>query len=277
MIKKIGVIGNRTKPKLVPTVKVLEKACKERGVRVFVEEGLADLFQKPRVFTPPVPEDFDFVVAMGGDGTFLRAARMTVPREIPVLGVNLGSLGFLTEIQEPKLRRALSNVLSGDYVIEHRMVLEAQAEGVNEPLYAVNDVVVCMANVGRMITVGLYVDGEYVKSVSADGVIVSTPTGSTAYSLAAGGPIVFPVMEAIVFTPICPHTLAFRPIIFPSTKVVELEIQQEDAVMVVDGQLRYELHPKDRIRVIRASLDLKIVKAGESTFFEILRTKLHWG
>jgi NAD+ kinase len=219
------------------------------------------------------------VVAVGGDGTILNAARILVPADVPVLGVNLGTLGFLAEVVPRDLHRAMGKVLAGKHTIEERMLLKARIGDSGAWHYALNDLVIDKGGISRVIELHVWIDDHFVGSYKADGLIVSTPTGSTAYSLSAGGPIMNPKMRAIVATPICPHSLAVRPLVIDQDEVLKVEVASDHEKMTfnVDGQESHRLRSGDVMMAAAAVPTLKLVRVGSRTFYEILRTKLKWG
>jgi NAD+ kinase len=225
----------------------------------------------------------DLLLSLGGDGTLLRGARMVSPFGVPVMGVNLGFLGFLTSVAPAELDRAFADLVAGRVVSDKRMVLKARvvaADGTpRESFLALNDAVLHKGGFARVIRLGIYADGQEVGTYRADGIILSTPTGSTAYSLSAGGPIVSPTIDCIIATPICPHTLAVRPLVLPATEKVEVELlsASEELVLTVDGQDGAHLAPGDRLIVERAPNSLHLVRLPGQTFFDTLRRKLRWG
>jgi NAD+ kinase len=224
----------------------------------------------------------DAVVAVGGDGTLLNAVRLLQGSDRLLLGINVGGLGFLTDAAEPKLEASIERLLAGRYRIEPRMLVEARfapRRGVAVAVAGLNDVVV-HAPRARMLELGLRVAGVDLGRTLADGVIVATPSGSTAYSLSAGGPVVSPRIEALVVTPISPHTLSLRPLVVAADEVIEILLERSGATtaeLTIDGQQSWEMAPGDRIEVCRAPHDLKLVVTGDRTFYDTLRTKLGWG
>jgi NAD+ kinase len=228
----------------------------------------------------------DLVIALGGDGTLLRAARAVVGTEIPVLGVNLGRLGFLTAVPASELEAGLETVLGGGALLDHRFTLrarnEGEGEGATDNLFALNDIVVHTSGAARVTPLTLHVGRgatrEEVGSFAADGVILATPTGSTAYSMSAGGPIIVPEVECIVVTPICPHSLAVRPLVIPASQEVcvrSLDPEAEHQV-TVDGQMEHALAPTDTVVVEREAHPVGLVRLPGQTFFGTLRRKLNW-
>jgi NAD+ kinase len=228
----------------------------------------------------------DLVVALGGDGTLLRAARSVVGTDVPVLGVNLGRLGFLTALPDSELESGLETVVGGQAELDHRFILRARIEREGESsdgnLFALNDIVVHTSGAARVTPLTLHVGSgaarEEVGSFAADGVIIATPTGSTAYSMSAGGPIIVPDVECIVITPICPHSLAVRPLVIPATQEVSVRSLDTDAghQVTVDGQVERVLDPAETVVVSREERPVKLVRLPGQTFFGTLRRKLNW-
>ncbi len=224
----------------------------------------------------------DMVLVLGGDGTLLAVARLAGDREVPILPVNLGSLGFLTSVKLDELYAVLEEVLAGKHRISDRIQLDTEVVrggSVWQRHRALNDAVLSKATLARIIDMELSIDGRYVCSYRADGLIIATPTGSTAYSLSAGGPIVYPLLDSFVITPICPHSLTNRPLAIPDSMELELGFQAGDnaAYLTVDGQVGVELHAGDRVKIRKAATRLKLVRPLRKTYFEILRSKLKWG
>jgi NAD+ kinase len=218
----------------------------------------------------------DFVIAMGGDGTLLRAARYIKESSIPLIGVNLGSLGFLTEIVIDELYPSLEKILSGNYRIEERIVLSSTFP-TGKTFYALNDIVLHMGTSGRIIGIEIEINGSPLAKFSADGLIISTPTGSTAYSLAAGGPILHHGLEAQILTPICPHTLGLRSMVFSIDEEISIRLVKGKGIFVVDGQITVEVNETFSFTVTKADYKILLVRATQRDFYEILRTKLNWG
>lgn len=226
--------------------------------------------------------EFDLLIVLGGDGTFLSAVRRLGGRPIPILGVNLGFLGFLTEIQLQDLYPTLDALLSGGLAYERRMTLEGEVERRGEPIRrfrVLNDVVVNKGALARISELSVRVDGVYLTNYRSDGVIVSTPTGSTAYSLSAGGPIVCPDLPSILISPICPHTMSHRPIILPPGVEIEIDLCERngDVFVTLDGQEGVEFFEGDRVRVRKGSSDVLFVRSPSRDYFGVLRSKLRWG
>lgn len=278
----VGVVGN---PRYSHLGAVLEHLAREAPAR-----GIA-LYSEPRLdpFWPcPVPHLYGAplhaLISFGGDGTLLRAARVLGSREIPILGVNLGRVGFLTTATRETLDQALTALVTGDYVLERRQALAASivtADGrVRSTQTALNDVAIHKGGVARVIRVDVFIEGENVGPYSADGIIVATPTGSTAYSLSAGGPIVVPGVEAIIITPICAHTLAVRPLVVPAwyrIVIHPVEGWAEDLLVSFDGQTGTTLVAGESVRVQRSDTPVSLVRLSNDGYFNRMRQKLQWG
>jgi len=230
-------------------------------------------------------EDFsdglDLVVVIGGDGTLLRAAQLILSSDVPVLGVKLGGLGFLTEVQPEELDPMLERVIGGDYVCMERMAIEGRivGDGKSETFRALNEVAITCAGMPRVINLDAWVDGVFVTSFTADGLLVSTPTGSTAYNMAAGGPIVHPAMKCITITPVCPHTLTSRPLVIPDSATVTVNLADEHKAVHVspDAQQTWPLLPGQKVEIRAAEHGLRLVCSPSMSYYDILRAKLRWG
>jgi NAD+ kinase len=240
------------------------------------------LENEPEPLVPPLPPETEFIVVMGGDGTLLSVARHYVDLGIPILGVNVGGLGFLTEISLDELYPSMEQVLAGDFEVEERLMLTARLcrEGrVCREEHVLNDAVINKGALARIVELTTWIDGEYLTTYRADGLIVSTPTGSTAYTLSAGGPISYPTLRHLILLPICPFTLSNRPIILPDRVTVAVTFGDKirDTYLTIDGQVGQPLLPGDRLEVSAAPRNLKLIKSPHRSYFEILRTKLGWG
>jgi len=286
-VSKVGVLARGDLGEAGPTLRDLVHWLTARGIEVCLEERTARLVMDLAAActvgsAAEVAADADALVVLGGDGTLL-AASHAVQKPIPVLGVNFGSLGFLTEITLAELYPALEGVLAGTYRYEERRMLHAvvRREGRPESTGDVlNDVVITKAAFSRIIELEVYVDGVFVSSFRADGLIISSPTGSTAYNLAAGGPILHPLLPAIVLTPICPHMLSNRPLVLGDGVTIEVRLRDArdgDVQITLDGQKGFPLAPRDTVTVTRSAHAIRLVKAPERNYFEVLRTKLKWG
>jgi len=278
---RIGLIVNPAKKGIFSRVRGLVDWLHQRGCEVLLDGELGDALDRDgRLERHELAARSDVVVVFGGDGTLLNAAHAVSAHDTPILGVNSGGLGFLTETTLDEVRQSLERILSEGYDVQRRMMLSAEVVGREDAaLHALNDMVVSRFRLGRVIQLAAYVDGGFVTSYVCDGMIVSTPTGSTAYNLSANGPIVHPRLESVILNPICPHTLTNRPLIVPPESRVRLEIEsQDECLLTADGQERIGgLHRGDAIRLKRSRRSVTLIRSGERNFFNILRTKLHWG
>ena len=255
-----------------------------RGHTAVLEKETADL--APTASTAvasraELPGQVDMLIVLGGDGTLLSMARAVGDLGVPLLGVNLGGLGFLTATTLDEMIPALEAYLNGHMAIEERMLLAARIVRNGQPIgeyAALNDVVITKSAMSRIIDLSVSVDGRYATAYRADGLIISTPTGSTAYSLSAGGPILFPTMDAVVLTPICSHTLTNRPMVVPGTDRIEVTLLADQEVMAtMDGQVGVGLREGDTVEIRKAAARIRLVRFPQKDFFSVLRTKLKWG
>jgi|UniRef100_A0A7C4XAS2 NAD+ kinase len=255
-MQNVKIVINKKKPDVEKNLKAAYKTLNKMGFRIS---------EKP-----------DFVIALGGDGTLLSAVNLYAQKEIPILGVNLGGLGFLTDVKFSQFQKILEMIKKNKYRIENRMLIGAEIE--NDYFFALNDITICTRNPGRVIEFSATIDGEYICRFIADGIIIATPTGSTAYSLATGGPILLPIVEAIIMTPIAPHTLSVRPIVLPPESIIEIQVGKKgSAILVADGQRSYILKPEQVIRFKKTDFYVKLIKPIKSSFFKTLKEKLKWG
>jgi NAD+ kinase len=279
---KVGVVGNPRYGDLTGVLEQMAIAAPHRGITLYSEPRLESFWNRDVPSFDSV--ELDALITFGGDGTLLRGARLLGGRETPILGVNLGRVGFLTTATRESLDAALESLVSGKFEIERRQALRAairDAEGeTRSTQMAVNDVTVHKGGVARVIRVNVFIQGDNVGPYSADGIIVATPTGSTAYSLSAGGPIVVPGVEAIIVTPIAAHTLAVRPLVVPATYRIVIEPiagWSDDLLVSFDGQTGTTLAPGESVEVRRADHRVCLIRLGGDGFFGRMRQKLHWG
>ena len=281
-IKKVGIIANTAKEGSGGYTAGLRKWLLERGLEVYLEEGIAAETGLLEPEKSGLWMQADLIVVFGGDGTILRTARLLSEQDVSIIGINLGVFGYLTEVNLDEMYLALEEILSGRFQVETRMMLYAEILKGDVLLHrgsVLNDVVVNRGNLSRLVELETSVDGSYLTTFKADGLIVATPTGSTAYSLAAGGPIVFPELDCIIINPICPHTLTNRPVILPEDVVVEviLNTREPGATVTMDGQISFPVNYKDRVLIKRSEQVTKLVSSPQRGYLEILRTKLGWG
>ncbi|MDQ3908114.1 MAG: NAD(+)/NADH kinase [Acidobacteriota bacterium] len=224
----------------------------------------------------------DLIVVLGGDGTMIATARLLDDRNVPVVGINFGSLGYLTEVRVEEMSAALDSILAGDYRIDRRVMLDAELRRSDRVVLrnqVLNDAVVSKSALARIVEIETLIDSQFVNLFRADGLIVSTPTGSTAYNLSAGGPIIYPSMNAVVITPICPHTLSNRPLVVPDSCEIEviLRTPREEVALTLDGQVGVPLEEGDRVRITKSRTTFNLVQPPNRNYFEVLRGKLKWG
>lgn len=281
-VEKVGIIGKRNNRQAVTMVRDLVRWLREREVQVFVEQDMAAVVgDVPSWPEGEISDAMDILVVLGGDGTLLSVIRKAGEYEVPILGVNLGGLGFLTEITQEELLPVLDNVLQGKFQTHERVALRASVVRKSREVgvfRVLNDAVINKGALARIISLKTTINGEYVATFRADGLILSTPTGSTAYSLSAGGPIVYPSVKTIVITPICPHTLTNRPIIVPDNVIVKttLESESEEVFLTLDGQTGFPLQRGDTVEVRKAPGRVLLIESPDKGYFEVLRTKLGW-
>ena len=285
MIKTVGIISRPRREDIARVVPPLVNWLQERGVQVSCDSETNDCLGAVAVQArkrEDLPTCTDLLIVLGGDGTLLSAARLAADRKVPILAVNMGGLGFLTTVPQDEMYSILEEIFAGKNRVSERVMLEAEivrAGAVVKRQIALNDAVLNKSALARIMDLELRVDGEYVTTYKADGLILSTPTGSTAYSLAAGGPIVYPIVEAFVITPICPHTLTNRPIVIPDSAKIEIDFKADDnaVYLTLDGQVGVELSRGDHVRVRKAPETLHLVRPAKKAYYQVLRSKLKWG
>ena len=280
----IGILSRPRREQLSVVVPSLLKWLEARGIKTALDEETAAALPTGSKGQPrsAVADASQLLLVLGGDGTMLAAARLAAPRRIPILPINMGSLGFLTSFTLDELYPALEETLAGNSSISQRVMLQAElvrAGSVIESQSALNDVVIHKGALARMIQLELNINSDFVCRYRADGLIVSSPTGSTAYSLSAGGPIVHPAVEAFIITPICPHMLTDRPVVVRDYSQLEIKMNgdAESVYLTLDGQRGVPLEPTDILRVQRAKEHLQLIQPPKKPYFEILRNKLKWG
>lgn len=282
--KTVGIIFKHDFEPALSEARKLAQWLMDCGVAVFSEEMRAtakfNVFPEERSV---IPQDADFVIVLGGDGTLLGAARRVAGYGVPILGVNLGGLGFLTEVPLRRLYAVVERMLEGRLEVESRLMLETTVTRKGEEVCrfrVLNDVVINKGALARIIDLDVYIDEQFLTTFRADGLIVSTPTGSTAYNLSAGGPILYPTMSSYILTPICPFTLTNRPIILPDSATIYITLSrksEERVVLTFDGQVGFDLLYADRVAIYKSRERIRLIKSPDHSYFEILRTKLGWG
>ncbi|HEV2903794.1 MAG TPA: NAD(+)/NADH kinase [Pyrinomonadaceae bacterium] len=288
-IKRIGVVVKPHQPDALATLCRLTERLNQLNVslvgtpeldyeRIEHETGCA----VPVVENEEIARQVDLMLVLGGDGTMIATSRLIGDTEVPVMGVNYGGLGYLAEFRIEELFTALEPILAGDYKLERRLMLAVElrrGEDLVTCNRVLNDVVVNKSALARIIEIETYLDDQFVNSFRADGLIVATPTGSTAYNLSAGGPIIFPSMNAVVITPICPFTLSNRPIVVPDDSLIEvrLKTEKEEVALTLDGQVGFPLAAGDRVVIRKSKTTFNLVQPKNRNYFDLLRDKLKWG
>ncbi len=281
-MNRIGIICKTGRPEPAGILKILLPWLTDKGYEVFIDEETAAFLQVRGYSRADIPSLSEVVIVFGGDGTMLGVARLIAGKGVPILGVNLGGLGFITEVNRDEVFEILDEMLSGKCSIEDRIMLAVRVQRNGKAVAdftVLNDVVINKGALARIIDLETYVSGKYVTTFRSDGLIISTPTGSTAYSLSAGGPILYPTLSSIVLTPICPHTLTNRPIVLPDNVaiLVTLRAASEDVFLTLDGQIGFSLQRDDTVEVMKALFTTKLLIPMERDYFHVLRTKLKWG
>ena len=288
-IKRIGLVVKPHQPEALKTICELTQWLAARGIElVGGPEIERDRIQQQtgcsvrEVPSDKLAQEVDLVLVLGGDGTMIATARMIRDSDVPVLGVNFGGLGYLAEFRIEELHSALEAILAENYRLDKRVMLSVELLRGQESITknrVLNDVVINKSALARIIEIEAYFNQQFVNSFRADGLIVSTPTGSTAYNLSAGGPVIFPSMNAIVITPICPFTLSNRPIVVPDDADIELRLKtdKEDVALTLDGQVGFALQVEDRVMIKKSNTTFKLIQPANRNYFDVLRDKLRWG
>jgi NAD+ kinase len=288
-IRRVGVLVKPDHPETVKSICRLLEWLTPRGIKLVAgprveraeierETGCAVEILEYEELAASV----DMIVVLGGDGTMIATARLLDNRDVPVVGINYGSLGYLTEVRVEEMTDALAAILEGNYHLDRRVMLAAELHRGEEKLLrnrVLNDVVISKSALARIIEIETWFDGQFVNCFRSDGLIVSTPTGSTAYNLSAGGPVVYPSMNAVVVTPICPHTLSNRPLVLPDDAEIELILKtpDEEVALTLDGQVGYRMQVGDRVLISKSRTTFNLMQPVNRNYFEVLRGKLRWG
>jgi NAD+ kinase len=285
-IGTVGIFGKYRDPSVGDHVARLIPYLVQRRLQPLVEESTANLVPAFSALSRPFDNlcsEIDLAIVIGGDGTLLNIARRLAPHGVPIVGVNLGRLGFLTDIAIENMIDEVGKILAGEFKTEQRLLLHAEVwrgDSAVHQAWALNDVIITKGELARLIEFETWLDGEFVSATRGDGIIVASPTGSTAYALSAGGPILHPNLPAIAIVPICPHTLSHRPIVVSGDSVVEVVMagpNEQHAHATFDGQTTFTLQDNDRVRVRRAPTPVELVHPAGRSHFDVLRRKLHWG
>ncbi|WP_447972247.1 NAD(+)/NADH kinase [Nitrospira sp. Kam-Ns4a] len=282
-MKAVGILTKPKFPDIKPILADLVTWLREQGKDVILDGKTAGLIGEPPLYQKShLATRCDVVLVLGGDGTMLNAARLVEERGVPILGINMGGLGFLTEVSLDQMYPALRRVFNQEFYLEERLMLRARIDRHGDHVAqatVLNDVVLSKGTLARMITLQISIDGQFVTTLRGDGLIVSTPTGSTAYSLSAGGPIMNPSVQALILTPICPHTLTHRPLLIPSTVALDVTLTSPDegAMTTFDGQVGVAMTQGDTVAIRASEHCTKLIRFPERTYYDVLRRKLKWG
>ncbi len=287
---KFGIVGNSQKENFTSVVSELLKKLDSSGIDYLIDEDIAEFLRESGASITMHKEAIcphhsvfsgsDIVIALGGDGTILRFSRQAAIQDKPILGVNLGKLGFLAEVSADELPECIDEILRGEYLVSNRLTIACSVPGAqNEEIFGINDVVIDRGGLLRVIDVEIYVDNDYLITFKGDGLIVSTPTGSTGYSLSCGGPIVAPDTDVLMITPVSPHTLNARPVIIPAEKTIRIVVYSPEPTVQLasDGQLQKLLSTPVELIFYRSSREIKLIKRKVRSFYDVLRSKLMWG
>jgi NAD+ kinase len=284
MIKNIGIFAKKSHPDVKVIIERIIAFLQSRDINLLIEKEFAPDSGKITITEKEnIPQESDLIIVFGGDGTLLSVSRLDNVTDIPILAVNLGDLGFLTDIRVEEITDMLGKLLDSDYDVEKRMMFDVQlkraGEGKLEKFIALNDIVINKGALARMIDLDTYVNEMFLNSYKADGLIISTPTGSTGYSLSAGGPIIYPSLKVIAIIPICPHTLTNRPIILDDEKeiMVTLRSGDDDVYLTMDGQVGVVMKIGDQVKVCKSHKNITLIKSPFRNYFEVLKEKLKWG
>lgn len=280
-MKRVGIVAKKGVPEAIEAVRDVLQWLEGKQFKVVLESRTASAMKMKGVPVERLPSRSDIILVFGGDGTLLSVARIVGEKGVPILGINLGTLGFITEISRDEVLENIDKIFSGDYKLEERIRLSADVyrKGKKTAQYsALNDVVLHKSALARIFELDIHINRQYVTTFRADGLIVSTPTGSTAHSLSAGGPVLYPTVESFLMTPICPHTLTSRPLVLPDDFILEAIIKSGDNVyLTLDGQEGFPLKLNDRIKIKKADFTTKLVQLHDRDYFYILRSKMKWG
>lgn len=281
-MNRIGIICKAGVPEPVEILKEFLPWLRQKGCETFVDTETASTLNMDGFPRSEIPSLSEIIIVIGGDGTMLSTCRLVAYKGVPVLGINIGGLGFITEVQLDELYETMEKVLSGECPIEERLMLTAQVRRLGELIaeyIVLNEVVINKAALARIIDLETYVNQNYVTTFKADGLIISTPTGSTAYSLSAGGPILYPTLDNIIITPICSHTLTNRAMVLPGDSIIKVILRSptERVYLTMDGQVGFSVMQNDVIEVSKALFKARLLIPCDRDYFQILRTKLKWG
>ncbi len=277
--KKVGFTLKPNAPELKELFLSIKKQFQEYGYEVFLEEESAKMIGLEGIDCDVMCKECDFLISLGGDGTLLSLVRRSYKYDKPVAGINAGNLGFLADVKIDEVENFLKQLKNGECRIDERMMIEGEIRTPEKKksFFAFNDVVITRPTISKMATIEVCVDGDLINKYRGDGLIISTPTGSTAYNLAAGGPVMYPLTKAFILTPICPHSLTQRPLVMPADFILGIQTPNKKLLVVIDGQDSYELEISDTLHIQGAKKSAKLLHRKERNYFRVLRDKLSWG
>ncbi|MCX8069106.1 MAG: NAD(+)/NADH kinase [Thermodesulfovibrionales bacterium] len=281
-MKRIGIFSKKVNNSFLKNIEIFIQRLVEKGCEVFIDSEIASFLNREGFSKHLIAEYAELIVVLGGDGTMLSAVRAIGDKQTPIIGVNMGNLGFITEINKESLLEIVDLILQDRLNIEARMMLDTKVirdGSIVSEFSVLNDVVFNKGAIARIIEMECLVNNSYVTTFKSDGLIISTPTGSTAYSLSAGGPILYPTINCLLITPICPHTLTNRPIVLPDNFTVTINIlsDNQEIYLTLDGQVGFKLIKNDSVIISKSNIITKLLSTDKKDYFEMLRTKLHWG
>ncbi len=277
-IEKVGFVLRPDSPEISALYNDIRLKFENRGFKVLVDEASAEMISVEGIAFDTMCKEVDLLVSLGGDGTLLGVVRQSYGYDKPVLGINAGNLGFLADTPIECIDDMIERLLVGEYRVDKRMMIEGYLErdGEHQEFYAFNDVVITRPTISHMVELDAFLDNDWFNTYRGDGLIISTPTGSTAYNLSLGGPIMYPLSKVFIMTPMAPHSLTQRPLVVPSDFTIQLS-SPDDLIVMVDGQDHYTLKAKDKIVICGAKMDAKLLHKKEHSYFSVLREKLSWG
>ena len=278
-IKRVGIVLRPSTPELKTLFFQVKGVFERYGAEVFIDSISAGMIGVLGQDFNSICETSDILVCIGGDGTLISLARRSYKYHKPILGINAGTLGFLADINPSEVEEFIDKLYSGEFRIDERMMIKGILKGKSEErvFYSFNDIVISRPSISKMVKVDAYIDKKWFNTYYGDGLIISTPTGSTAYNLASGGPVIFPLTDAFILTPICPHSLTQRPLVMPANFEIEIKTPEKISLVIIDGQEKYEFGPNDTLTIQKAPIGARLIHRIERNYFDVLRDKLSWG
>jgi NAD+ kinase len=278
-IERVGIALRPSTPELKELFFKVKGAFEKHGAEIIIDTISAGMIGMLGQDFSTMCEKSDILVCIGGDGTLISLARRSYRYHKPILGINAGTLGFLADINPSEIEAFVEKLYTGEFRIDERMMIEGVLEnrGHSEYFYSFNDIVISRPSISKMVKVDAYIDKKWFNTYYGDGLIISTPTGSTAYNLAAGGPVTFPLTDAFILTPICPHSLTQRPLVIPANFEIEIKTPDKQSLVIIDGQEQYDFGPDDTLLVRKAPIGARLIHRMERNYFDVLREKLSWG